>query len=276
MKIVRWRQVGQNGAFHAARTPLSRTRPLGYHGHDFAEMFWIDAGRGIHRINGQSTNLQAGSLILMRPTDCHGIDPVDDEGLKLTNIAFARTTLDFLGGRYFSEGEWAFWQGKPLPAAHQLEPYQLQHFNIWANELADSPPEPIHIERFLLNVLAELKLEQNEVPLNDAPDWLARACRLIQKNNHFPGGVREFVRLCGRGREHVSREVRRCLKTTPTAYVNGIRMSYAKRQLEMGNQEILDIALECGIGNLSHFYELFRAHTGTTPRAYRLSHRKPF
>jgi AraC family cel operon transcriptional repressor len=43
----------------------------------------------------------------------------------------------------------------------------------------------------------------------------------------------------------------------------------------MGDQEILDIALDCGIGNLSHFYSLFRAETGMTPRAYRLSHRQP-
>ena len=62
---------------------------------------------------------------------------------------------------------------------------------------------------------------------------------------------------------------------TPTAYVNNIRMTYAMRQLEMGSHEIIQIALDCGITNLSHFYSLFRARTGMTPRAYRISHRKP-
>jgi AraC family cel operon transcriptional repressor len=74
----------------------------------------------------------------------------------------------------------------------------------------------------------------------------------------------------------VARCARHHLGTTPTDYVNGIRMTYAMWQLEMADRGILDIALDCGIENLSHFYNLFRAQTGTTPRHYRLAHRRPF
>jgi AraC family cel operon transcriptional repressor len=52
-------------------------------------------------------------------------------------------------------------------------------------------------------------------------------------------------------------------------------MTPARRQLEMGDREIVEIALDCGIENLSHFHALFRRETGTTPRAYRLAHRQP-
>jgi AraC family cel operon transcriptional repressor len=52
-------------------------------------------------------------------------------------------------------------------------------------------------------------------------------------------------------------------------------MAYAARQLEMSDQGIVEIALDCGLGNLSYFYSLFRAHFASTPRAYRLSHRMP-
>lgn len=275
MNILRWKEIAGRAAFHAARAACPRSRPLPYHGHDFAELFWLDDGQGIHRINGASVPLRSGSLIFMRPSDCHGLDPTGVEGIKLTNVAFPQETLDFLGRRYFSGRSTAFWQAGELPITRQIEPSQLRRFNRWADELSASPREPLYIERFLLNILAELNLEQSDAPLDDAPDWLAQACRAIQKPDQFAGGVEQFLRLCGRSREHVARTVRHHLGMTPTDYVNGIRMAYAMRQLEMGNREIMEIALDCGIGNLSHFYSLFRARTSMTPRAYRVSHRKP-
>ena len=211
----------------------------------------------------------------MRPTDCHGIDPEGDEELRLTNIAFPQATLDFLQTRYFRRQAWAFGQGEKFPATWQVEPGRLQRFNRWADDLARAPRESLHIDLFLLNVLAELSLDRHDALPEGTPDWLAKACRAIQKPEHFSGGVTRFLALCGRSREHASRVVHQHLGVTPTDYVNDIRMAYAMRQLEMGDREILEIALDCGIENLSHFYSLFRDRAKMTPRAYRLAHRKP-
>ena len=274
MEILRWNKIAGKAAFHAARDSKTRAQPLPYHGHDFAELFWIDAGSCSHRVNGASFPLRSGSLVLMRPTDCHGINPLGDDGMKLTNIAFPQETLDFLQRRYFPGQTWVFGPGK-YPVTRQVEPAQLLRFNRWADELSQAPRERLHLERFLLDILAELSLERNDAPPEDAPDWLGHACRAIQKPEHFSGGVAQFLHLCGRSREHVARTVRQHLGKTPTDYVNGIRIAYARRQLEMGDQGILDIALDCGMENLSHFYSLFRAQTAMTPRAYRLSHHKP-
>jgi AraC family transcriptional regulator, dual regulator of chb operon len=275
MMILRWDNIAGKAAFHAARDSKSATQSVPYHGHDFAEIFWIDAGHGIHTINDASLLLQPGSLVLMRPTDCHGIHPTSQEGLKLTNIAFPRETLDFLHSRYFPRQRWAFSLSEKLPAVQQVESSQLRRFNRWADELSQSPRERLYVERFLLNLLTELSLNQTDASLDDAPDWLVMACQAVQNPHHFSKGVEEFLHLCGRSREHVARTVRHHLGMTPTDYVNRVRMAYAKRQLEMGDQSILNIALDCGIENLSHFYSLFRSRTGTTPRKYRLSHRRP-
>lgn len=275
MRILRWEKIAGKAGFHAARASWSRTRSLAYHGHDFAELFWIDAGRARHWINGAVLPLQPGSLVLMRPSDCHGLEPEGNEELKLTNIAFPKVTLDFLQARYFRRQKWAFWHGGKYPALWQVEPGRLQRLNRWADDLARAPREPLHVDLFLLNVLAELSLDRQDALPEGTPDWLAKACRAIQKPEHFSGGVTRFLSLCGRSREHASRVVRHYLGMTPTDYVNDIRMAYAMRQLEMGDREILEIALECGTDNLSHFYSLFRARAKMTPRAYRLAHRKP-
>jgi len=275
MRILRWKEIAGKAPFHAARASWSRSRSLFYHGHDFAELFWIDAGRGHHRINGTSQPLQPGSLVLMRPTDCHGIDPEGDEELRITNIAFPKATLDFLQARYFHQRAQPFSPGAKYPATWQIEPGPLQRFNRWADDLARAPRESLHVDLFLLNMLAELSQDRNDALPAGTPAWLAMACRAIQKPEHFSHGVSRFLSLCGRSREHASRVVHHYLGVTPTDYVNGIRMAYAMCQLEMSDREILEIALDCGIENLSHFYTLFRQRTKMTPRAYRLAHRKP-
>jgi len=272
MDILCWNKIAPGAAFHAARDTKTRTKPLRYHGHDFVELFWIDAGEGMHRINGDSMPLTPGSLILMRPSDCHGIDSSSNEGVKLTNIAFPREAYDDLGSRYFAGR--GFWQRGKYPTMMQVEPAQLKRLNRWADDLSQAPRERLYLDRFLLNVLTELEGNSSEAIPEDAPDWLVAACRAIQKRGNFSGGVERFLQLCGRSREHAARTVRQHLGTTPTDYVNRIRIAYAQRQLEMGDQGILDIALDCGVENLSHFYALFRAQTGLTPRAYRLAHHR--
>lgn len=275
MVILKWKNIAGRAPFHAARSSVKHGDSLRYHGHDFAEMFWIDAGHGIHRINGTQTPLQPGTLVFIRPSDAHGFVARPGSELRQTNIAFPRSTLIALRTRYFPGKHWAFWQGGTLPASWQVEPSLLRRFNRWADELSAAPREVFHIERFLLNVLAELLREGDDATPEGAPDWLAQACRAIRERDNFASGVERFLALCGRSREHVARTVRQLLGTTPTDYVNRIRMAYARRQLEMGDQEIVDIALDCGLGNLSHFYRLFREQAGVTPRVYRLAHRRP-
>ena len=275
MKILQWREVVPTGeAFHAVRDAKTVRNPVRLHGHDFAEVFWIDAGRGTHRVNGVRVALRAGSLVFIRPSDVHAIEPSANETLRLTNIAFPRETYDHLKRRYLAK----FWPGISAgrqPPAWQIGSVRLGLLNTLADELAQAPRERLHIERFLLNLFVELHSRTEDLPVEDTPDWLLHACREIRKPEHFAHGAERFVRLAGRSREHVARSARQFLGVTPTDYVNRCRMDYAARQLAMSNEDIMEIALDCGIGNLSHFYELFRARFNMPPGAYRRSRHKP-
>jgi AraC family cel operon transcriptional repressor len=71
----------------------------------------------------------------------------------------------------------------------------------------------------------------------------------------------------------VNRTVRRCGGQTATDVVNGLRLERAALRLRMTTDGILDVALDCGFGNLGHFYRCFRGRFGMTPKAYRLAGR---
>ncbi|MEI6082685.1 MAG: helix-turn-helix transcriptional regulator [Verrucomicrobiota bacterium] len=80
--------------------------------------------------------------------------------------------------------------------------------------------------------------------------------------------------MAGRSAEHVARVTRDLLHETPSDLVNRVRLQYAARQLALSDAKIMDIALDCGLTNLSHFYRLFRHQFGSTPQAYRQQQRE--
>lgn len=237
-------------------------------------MFWVDEGKGVHRVNGQRQALQEGTVVFVRPEDAHTIEAGTSEGMRFTNIAFASGTRDFLGERYFAKKGGAWWHRKMLPEVRLIDGRQRGLFNRWADELARSPRELFAIERFLMNVLGELSETAGQRLPADTPDWLAQACREIRQPEHLAGGTPVFLKLAGRGREHTARSMRKYLGTSPTDYVNRVRMEHAAHLLEMSSKSILEIAGDCGTENLSHFYKLFREVHGETPRAYREAHRR--
>jgi AraC family cel operon transcriptional repressor len=273
-RILKWRHIAPGAAFHAARSLNTHANPLPYHGHDFGEVFWIDFGEGTHRLNGQRLPLRTGDLIFIRPGDEHGIDVPRGGEVRLTNIAFPADALDLLP-RYFPAKTNPLGPAAGrLPGQRHIEPMQRHRFNQWADELSVSSREPLYRDRFLLNLLGDLFGQPQDAALSEGPLWLRQACQAIRSPERFSRGVGEFLKLCGRSREHVARTVQQHFHTTPTDYVNAIRMEHARRRLEMGADGIVDIALECGTENLSHFYDLFRRHTGQTPRQYRQTHRR--
>lgn len=56
---------------------------------------------------------------------------------------------------------------------------------------------------------------------------------------------------------------------TPVGYINRLRVEKAVSLLQNSQSNILKIALACGFGSLSMFYECFKRQVGLTPGEYR-------
>jgi AraC family cel operon transcriptional repressor len=247
-------------------TPAHRMQP---HTHDFAEVFWIEDGSGVHVVNGQRHALTRGDLVLMRPDDVHTFRTRDVGGLTQVSVAFDRATLDFLQHRYYDDGAWP-WAGATLPATYTFEPGELG----WSGELAGllfaGPPTRLLLERFLLALLQQLVSPQLRPGL---PGWLDDALRRLGDDTEaLAGGVATLAALAGRSREHVNRVARRATGRTATELVQEVRLNRAAADLRLTDFPISRIASDCGSANLSHFGRLFKARFGLTPRRYRLHH----
>jgi AraC family transcriptional regulator, dual regulator of chb operon len=239
------------------------------HTHDFAEVFWIEQGSGVHLVNGERRPLKRGDLVLMRPDDVHTFRTSDPAGLTQVNVAFDRGTIAFLHQRYFAGGDWP-WAGAALPASYELEPGELG----WSAELAGllfaGPATRLSLERFLLALLQQLVSPRLQPGL---PLWLNDALRRFAEDPvALTRGVPALAVLAGRSREHVNRVARRGAGRTATELVQMVRLDRAAADLRLTDHPISRIAIDCGLANLSHFYRLFNARFGVTPRHYRLHH----
>jgi AraC family cel operon transcriptional repressor len=204
---------------------------------------------------------------LIRPRDRHHVTGSDAAPLRILNLAFPSRSWADVRRRYFAR-EPDVYERSPRDRAWQLDARASAALEHWAARLALPERKRVALDGFLME-LPDLLHARAHGP-KPAPEWLERARREIAAPAHFAGGTVELARLAGRSPSHVARAAVRWFGQTPTELVNTARMEFSARQLADTARPILDIAYDCGLHNLSHFYALFRKRFGVSPRKYRL------
>jgi AraC-like DNA-binding protein len=104
------------------------------------------------------------------------------------------------------------------------------------------------------------------------PSAVARVTRAVRRIECHPDGE---LTLAGLSREaglspyHFLRTFESVTGVTPHQYVLRARLRQAAMQLALEPARVLDVALDCGFGDVSNFNRSFRAEFGVSPGAYR-------
>lgn len=242
------------------------------HCHAFHEILWIEAGEGIHAINGEIRHMSPGYVALIRPQDGHAFSALaGGPPLRLCNVPFRSELWHRLRRAHFGARVVFFQCGTITDREHWLNGPELERLRALSADLFAGATDAFSTSAFLSGLLAFLSNRQrSQRDADTAPDWLLRAREGIQSFPRFVDGLPEFVRLAGRSPEHVARECRRHFGCAPRELVQDARLSHARTRLCTSTDAIIDIAHECGFENLGHFYALFRSRHGMPPREYRL------
>lgn len=246
------------------------------HWHDFVEVFWVDAGRGTHWINGRAVRAEKGMLVFVAATDRHTFGSESGGSLTLVNVAFEASSWRSLIERYKGDVPDFFAAKDDRARTHHLTTDAVGRLREAAQELRMGRLTAAALDRFLLNVawiVSGSVQSSSHRPAGGAaatelPAWLSRACAAIRDPGQFRQGVSAFYELCGRSPEHVARSTRRLLNRTVADLVNEARLDHAAVQLAWSDQRVLDIAIDCGL-DLSHLHRLFRNRHGVSPGVYR-------
>ncbi|MGE5429636.1 MAG: AraC family transcriptional regulator [Syntrophomonadaceae bacterium] len=249
------------------------------HYHDFYELFIITKGSVIHKINAREELLSEGTLVFIRPEDRHYYEKSESEVCELVNLAFPEKAVDELF-RYLGEG---FMPERLLKAENP--PYVLltgaeKNFVVEKLEQLNVLPRKnkkeikTRLRILLLEIFTRYFPVENFEKRSAVPGWLSSLCTLMQEKENFSRGLPVLQELSGRSPEHLCRVFRKYFNTTPTEYINDLRLNYAANVLASTDLEILDISARAGFENLSHFYHLFKEKYNISPGEFRKLHKR--
>ena len=125
-----------------------------------------------------------------------------------------------------------------------------------------------------VRLAAGLPPDRNGAP----PDAVARVTRIVRMIDRHPGAgltLGSLAREAGLSPYHFLRTFQRLTGVTPHQYVLRARLREAAMRLVVERARVIDIALDCGFGDLSNFNRAFRSEFGVSPRVYRLQTRHP-
>jgi AraC family cel operon transcriptional repressor len=270
MVTLHWNDFAENDAFHVSSLTLRGRASFYEHDHDFAELFLIDLGTGVHRMGASTETVQEGDLATILPQAGHGFQACTEEGFRYLNVAFPLTVVDQFRAAYLRPGDGLWTEGHPFPPRHRLSAAKKRLVHAMIEQLSLAPRVRYEIDRFLLNLLHELR-EPAVARLGAGfPAWLGEVYEEMLTGAGPAPTVERLVTAANRSHEHVARVCRKCTGLTPTQLVNSVKLTRAAHLLAMGEDDITRVALDCGFTNLGHFYKVFRQQFGVTPRRYRL------
>jgi len=81
----------------------------------------------------------------------------------------------------------------------------------------------------------------------------------------------EYAQLTNMSLSSFKRKFKSIYQTTPSNYIQQIRLEKSKEFLTISDQSIGDIAYECGYKTISHFSKKFKENYGISPSEFRLT-----
>jgi AraC family cel operon transcriptional repressor len=253
--------------FHIEHS-IKHTTPLHYH--DYYEIFIITEGSCIHHINGEAQILDKNSMVFIRPEDMHWYDFHDEADCQFINVNFYKEVVED-AFQYFENMIFAQKLKSMKMPPHVLLPSFDRESLVQKGKLIhlytsiEKQKARIMARSFLTDALTYYFFNEQDENKKVMPEWLNALLLDMQKKENFTAGLERLYALSGHSVGHMNRVFKQYLHTTPTAYINQLRLGYAKNLLLTTTLTILEVSYEAGFDNLSHFYHLFKMSYGASP-----------
>jgi AraC-like DNA-binding protein/uncharacterized RmlC-like cupin family protein len=127
--------------------------------------------------------------------------------------------------------------------------------------------------RLFLTFLRDTKLNtplSRSIPSPNHSHTMEQVVQFLHANYGTQISIQDVMDISNLSRSHFHASFKRFTGRTCIDYLNSVRIAAVRRLLENTEYSVTEAAYKCGFQNLSHFYQLFRRETGSTPSALRI------
>lgn len=259
------------------------------HWHPELEFIYIEKGPVNFQVGSKKYTLQSHSGFFVPSEQLHGAYPCDNKPFLLHAIVFH---IDFI--RSF---------GHDLIELHHIE--HIQSFSQIHARLLNPSTSKKHTEiiQVMKDIIHTFKKQENYYELKikgylylllevffqahsfekyervssseiKHTELLKKVLKFINVNYNKNIKIAELASLVQMSEGHFSRFFKSFVQMTPIEYINNIRINRACMLLQESDRLILDIALDVGFTNQSHFNRLFKKIKGCTPKEFKIRFEK--
>ncbi|HZO91783.1 MAG TPA: AraC family transcriptional regulator [Chthonomonadaceae bacterium] len=251
----RQRQVG-DFLFSESRYEASRAIPP--HAHESAFFYLVLDGACLDTVNGGERQAARSSLMFHPAGDTHANIWSPSGGAcfhieilpaKWVHLQERGTTLR---DRLYCDGGMAAW------IADQA----------FRNFQQTDAASVLALEGLTLELIAEIVRAQMGSTDSTPPRWLRRTHDLLRERFDENLSLEEISRVVDVHPSHLARAFRQHYHCTIGDFVRQLRIEFACRELLGSDRPLIEIALEAGFADQSHFARVFRRYTGRSPTEY--------
>ncbi|WP_066749538.1 transcriptional regulator ChbR, partial [Proteus myxofaciens] len=212
----------------------------GLHQHDYYEFTIVLTGRYYQEINGKRILLERGDFVFI-PIGSYHESFYDFGATRILNVGISR---DFFNKHYLSLLPSYFIASQVYELKNEFLSYiesVISSLNFRHTEFNE------FIEIVTFNVVNRLRHYKNTRIEDDVPLWLKETVSEMHEKQKFgENALVNMILLSGKSQEYLTRATRRYYDKTPMQIINDIRINFAKRQLEITNYSVTDIAYDSG------------------------------
>ena len=241
--------------------------------HDsFYELFFIHQGRGICKTNTGEIQLVPNTLVLIHPEQPHQLIDDKKSPLSLYGVCFNPHQLN----QYKDERELIEMFSSKMKKAGAVvfrNDYSVKTITDHIKEILFEQTERKmgyipKVRHTLLSMLVTLtRTKSDAFSKNVKADPIDVSLEYISRNFYKPLVVHELATGCGLSTRRYTDLFKQKTGKTCINYINTLRLEYAQKRLQT-NPDINMAMLDSGFYDLSHFYKLFKKHTGLTPKQF--------
>ena len=212
-----------------------------------------------------------GSLMLGNAGQCFECGHEHGEGDRCVAFWYAPEYFERLAADGGARRAGVHFEMPRLPALRLLSPLVARA----GAGAAGSPGVPweelgVRVAACALRLAAGANADPGRLPPNAAAR-VTRTIRTIERHADAGLTLGRLAREAGLSPYHFLRTFERLTGVTPHQYILRARLREAAMRLVDDPGKVLDIAFDCGFGDVSNFNRAFRAEFGVNPSRYRAS-----